>query len=115
MRTYLTPSFTTNKMKMLLQTMDSCAKRFVNHFMKKEGDIIETDMEDAFTRYTNDVIATSVFGIEVNSLKDPNNEFYLRGREATNLTNASTAFKVMCAMIAPKLYKVNCQLKTLII
>lgn len=87
--------------------MDNCGKKFINHFMEKEGDIIEADMQDAFTRYTNDVIASSVFGIEVDSLKDPNNEFYVRGRQATDITNASAAFKVMCAFLTPKLYKVN--------
>jgi cytochrome P450 family 9 len=40
-------------------------------------------MKDAFTRYTNDVIASATFGLKVNSLEDPENEFYKTGKNAT--------------------------------
>lgn len=36
-----------------------------------------------FTRFTNDVIATTAFGIQCNSLKDKDNIFYKTGKEAT--------------------------------
>ena len=42
------------------------------------------ELKEFFTRYTNDVIATTAFGIGVDSLKQPKNEFFLKGQEATN-------------------------------
>jgi cytochrome P450 family 9 len=42
-------------------------------------------MKDLFTRYTNDVIATAAFGVGVDSLMEPSNEFYSMGKEITNL------------------------------
>ncbi|KAJ8955212.1 hypothetical protein NQ317_001065 [Molorchus minor] len=39
------------------------------------------EMKNVFTRFGNDVIATAAFGISVNSLDKPNNEFYLMGKE----------------------------------
>jgi cytochrome P450 family 9 len=41
------------------------------------------EMKDLFTRYTNDVIATAAFGVGVNSLMEPSNEFYLTGKDIT--------------------------------
>lgn len=87
--------------------MDSCGKRFIQHFLDKEEAIVEIEMQDIFTRYTNDVIATSVFGADVDSLKDPNNEFYLKGREATDLTKFPTNIKLICFMMCPRIYRVN--------
>lgn len=106
MRAYLSPTFTTNKMKIIFQIMDNCGRKFLQHFLEKP-DLLELDMQDAFTRYTNDVIASSVFGVEVDSLKDPNNEFYLRGRQATDLRKPSFSFKILLSFLTPKLYKVN--------
>lgn len=78
----------------------------MNHFLEKKEEIVEADMQDVFTRYTNDVIASSVFGADVDSLKEPNNEFYLRGREATDLTRFPTNFKMVCYLASPKMSKV---------
>ncbi|GLH10330.1 Cytochrome p450 9e2, partial [Gryllus bimaculatus] len=40
-------------------------------------------MKQFFARFANDVIATSAFGIQVDSLAEPKNEFYLMGRDLT--------------------------------
>lgn len=39
------------------------------------------DAKDAFTRFTNDVIASVFFGISVNSMEDRNNEFSVKGKD----------------------------------
>jgi cytochrome P450 family 9 len=41
-------------------------------------------MKNFYTRYTNDVIATTAFGLGVDSLRQPTNEFYMMGQEATS-------------------------------
>lgn len=107
MRAYLSPSFTTNKMKILFQIIDKCSKKFIEYFDPDSEEVQEFEMQDIFTRFTNDVIASCVFGIEVDSLREPDNEFYMRGRQATDLTKPTANFKVVCAMLLPKLYKVG--------
>lgn len=63
-------------------------------------------MKDAFSRYTNDVIATSAFGIKVDSLKDKENEFYLMGLKASTFTPLQF-IKMIFILVSPRLAKVN--------
>ncbi|XP_055381582.1 probable cytochrome P450 9f2 [Condylostylus longicornis] len=90
MRSTLTPAFTGNKMRVMFEFVKECCEDSVN-YLKKESlknnpNEIELEMKDFFTRFTNDVIATSAFGIKVNSLNDKENEFYRMGRKITNFT-----------------------------
>lgn len=43
-------------------------------------------MKDVFTRYTNDVIASTAFGLKINSLEEKNNQFYEMGKKATDFS-----------------------------
>jgi cytochrome P450 family 9 len=63
-------------------------------------------MKDLFTRYTNDVIATSAFGISCDSLNNPGNEFYMMGKDVNNL-GGIRAIKIFGYMFSPKLMKVR--------
>ena len=44
-------------------------------------DILSLEVKDLFSKFTNDVIATAAFGIQCNSLQNPDNEFYRMGKE----------------------------------
>ena len=63
-------------------------------------------MKDLFTRYTNDVIATSAFGIGCDSLSNPKNEFYEMGRDIANFRGIR-ALIFLGYMMSPKLMKVR--------
>lgn len=75
--------------------MIGCADNFVKQFVEKNGDKEAVDTKDAITRYANDVIAGCAFGIEVDSLKDPNNAFYLNGKRSTDFTRLSLVLKMV--------------------
>nr|XP_031842170.1 cytochrome P450 9e2-like [Nomia melanderi] len=102
MRTLLSPAFTSSKMKAMYKLMDECGSRY--------GDILATvseeersmELKDTFTRYTNDVIATCAFGVNVDSMTDRNNDFYVYGRTATNFKNWQM-LKFMLLRCAPQL------------
>ncbi|XP_051157201.1 cytochrome P450 9e2-like [Leptopilina boulardi] len=83
-RNTLSPSFTGSKMKFMFELVDKCAENFVNYYLDHPEDGKMVEMKEAFTRYTNDVIATSAFGISVDSMKYKDNEFYQRGKDAMN-------------------------------
>ncbi|XP_012541379.2 cytochrome P450 9e2-like [Monomorium pharaonis] len=86
-RSLLTPAFTGSKMRNMFKLMSDCGSVFSNYLVQlpPEKRIIQT--KDVFTRYTNDVIATCAFGINVDSMKNPENEFYVYGKEATTFDN----------------------------
>ncbi|XP_035722238.1 cytochrome P450 9e2-like [Vespa mandarinia] len=83
-RTMLSPAFTLSKLKGMFKLMNECGVDFTDCLLKMTKDKKTIEMKDVFTRYTNDVIATCAFGISMNSMKNPQNEFYILGRDATN-------------------------------
>ncbi|XP_074040276.1 cytochrome P450 9e2-like [Leptinotarsa decemlineata] len=105
MRPILSPSFTSSKLRKMFVLISKCTEDFVNHFLKKDEKCIEIEMKDAFTRFTNDVIATSAFGVEVDSLKEPDNEFYSMGKKLTDVKNSGILFKYIGYPLVPKLIK----------
>ncbi|OAD56181.1 Cytochrome P450 9e2 [Eufriesea mexicana] len=99
-RNILSPAFTSSKMKLMFVLMNDCAKEYGNYLANLQEDEATMDLKNVFTRYTNDVIASCVFGVEVNSMKDPENKFYVYGREATNF-GASPSLKCFVIKCSP--------------
>lgn len=92
-------------MKTIFRLMDECAERFVEYFKKQNLGFVEVELKEIFTRFTNDVIATTAFGIECNSLLNRTNEFYVMGRDLTDFTGLRN-LKFMIATVFPWLMKV---------
>ncbi|KAH8410928.1 hypothetical protein KR222_011721 [Zaprionus bogoriensis] len=82
MRNKLSSTFTSGKMKFMFPTVVKVADEFVNVF----GNVVEkssiVEVKDLLARFTTDVIGTCAFGIDCNSLKDPETEFRVMGRSA---------------------------------
>lgn len=64
------------------------------------------ELKDFYTRYTNDVIATVAFGIGVDSLKQPTNEFYMMGQDLTYM-GGFRALRWLGTISLPKLMQVS--------
>ncbi|KAK4875636.1 hypothetical protein RN001_012058 [Aquatica leii] len=90
MRATLSPAFTSSKMKVLYVLMQDCTERFIKHF-KNQNQSVSINAKDVFTRFANDIIGTSAFGINCNSMENQDNEFYLMGKEATDFSG----FKIL--------------------
>lgn len=105
MRNTLSPSFTANKMKFMFGLVSKCCEGFVEYLYDHPEFSSSIEAKDAFTRYTNDVIATVAFGIEVNSLKHRNNEFYLRGVDATKFSGVLRLIKFVFFNMCPRLMR----------
>nr|MCJ2511721.1 hypothetical protein [Diabrotica virgifera virgifera] len=105
MRHILTPSFTSSKMKMMFTLMVECAENFVTHFLKKDQDVFDVSIKDVTTRFANDVVASTAFGIRTDSLEEQDNEFYLMGREMTDFTSLRKGIKFFGFFIVPKILR----------
>lgn len=91
MRAFLSPAFTGRKMRSMFTLMNDASKHFIQYLEGKNETMLELDFKDFFTRYSCDIIATTGFGVEVDSLKYPNNEFFRMATEAGNLTGTKMA------------------------
>ncbi|XP_044258700.1 cytochrome P450 9e2-like [Tribolium madens] len=86
LRQTLSPVFTSSKMRAMFVLMDECVKQLIEYFKDQNQNVVDVELKDIFSRYTTDVIATTAFGIKVDSLRNRNNEFMVSGREFTNFT-----------------------------
>ncbi|XP_017084417.2 probable cytochrome P450 6d5 [Drosophila eugracilis] len=87
LRTKLTPSFTSGKLKAMFETSDSVGDKLVSTI---KADLPETgskeiDIKSLMSTYAIDIIATSIFGLDVDSFADPNNEFLAISKKINRL------------------------------
>jgi cytochrome P450 family 6 len=81
LRVKLTPTFTSGKLKMMFQTLADCGQELgiILEDTARNEETIE--IKDILARYSTDIISSCAFGIESNSLKNPNAEFRQWGRK----------------------------------
>ncbi|XP_053685848.1 cytochrome P450 9e2-like [Sabethes cyaneus] len=108
MRATLSPAFTGSKMRQMFELIVECSASMVTHYKKRLStvDSLELDMKDMFTKFTNDVIATCAFGIKVDSLENPENEFYINGRKMMRFNRLSVAVRVLAIQLFPRIMDV---------
>ncbi|XP_054740864.1 cytochrome P450 9b2-like [Anastrepha obliqua] len=86
MRNTLSPIFTAAKMRAMFSLMNECFNESLDrlHEKTKGGKSHDIELKGWFTRLSNDIIASTAFGLKVNSYVDPNNEFYSIGQSISN-------------------------------
>lgn len=96
LRSKLTPTFTSGKMKFMYPTIVNVA----NEFQKTLSQIVNDkehvlELRDLLGRFTTDVIGTCAFGIECNSLKDPHATFRQMGKKVFDVPKSSTIVRTL--------------------
>ncbi|KAE8737409.1 Cytochrome P450 CYP6, partial [Frankliniella occidentalis] len=83
MRVKLSPTFTTGKIKYMFNTISECAgylREHVDTSLKTGGGLYQEDVRELVARFSTDIISSVAFGIETNSMKDPESEFRRMGQ-----------------------------------
>ncbi|XP_050092165.1 cytochrome P450 9e2-like [Anopheles aquasalis] len=109
MRATLSPAFTGSKMRIMFELIAECGQSMVEHFRGEEakakgtGSGLQLEMKDVMSRFGNDVIGTAAFGIKVDSLRDPENEFIVMARSIMNQQSPVKVVKMLGFTFFPKL------------
>lgn len=92
LRTKLTSTFTSGKMKFMFPTVVEVSERLRDCLTNASEQEDCVEIKDLLSRYSVDLIGTCAFGIDCNSLKDPQSEFITMGRLAVERPRHSTRF-----------------------
>ena len=88
LRAKLSPFFSSGKLKSMFYLMDKTSmdmSNFVKNRLDKDQKV-ELEMKELASLYTTDVIASCAFGVEANSLENPDGEFRTAGRLLFKMT-----------------------------
>lgn len=80
MRAKLTPTFTSGKMRLMYDTVLNICNEMIN-FLNENEKSVEIEMKDILARFTTDVIGNVAFGLDMNSMKNPDSMFRKMGRK----------------------------------
>jgi len=80
-RAKLTPTFSSGKIKFMYPTMVAVGHEFIRVLGNEVKNSKEVDMKEFLGRFTTDIIGSCAFGLECNSLVDPEAEFRKMGRK----------------------------------
>lgn len=107
MRSTLSPAFTGTKMRQMLELVSECAQDLKTHLLNEseDGAPVNWEMKELFARYANDVIATTAFGIKVDSLKNVENDFYQIGRQSLEFSGVKAIMKFLMLRTMPGLMR----------
>ncbi|XP_049535736.1 probable cytochrome P450 6a14 [Anopheles darlingi] len=101
LRQKLTPTFTSGRMKQMFGTIWQVALE-LEQFMEDNHRQPDLEMKNILGRFTTDVIGTCAFGIECNTLKNPDSDFRKYGNKAFEV-DAVRLMKIFFAASYPRI------------
>ncbi|KYB27037.1 Cytochrome P450 6a2-like Protein [Tribolium castaneum] len=81
LRTKLTPTFTSGKMKAMFQTLLDCESNLQEKVAAELGKNQAIDIKDVFGCFTTDVIGSCAFGLDCNTFKEADSPFRKYGKK----------------------------------
>lgn len=101
LRLKMSPIFTSFRLKQMFPLINTCGKQLSQYIERSDKQI---EMKEVAGKYATDVITSCAFGIESNSLVDPNAEFRQFGRKIFEYS-AYRSFEFMSAFMLPFVVK----------
>nr|CAD7394922.1 unnamed protein product [Timema cristinae] len=104
LRTRLTPTFTTGKLKNMIDAMAECSLEMNTVLQATANNNSIIEVKDMAGNFTTQVIGSVIFGLQFNSIKDPDSKFRQIGREIFD-PSYKRAVTLMMNTISPKMSK----------
>lgn len=92
-------------MKMMFQTLLECStglEQMLSEYSKSEDPI---DVKEIIARFTTDIIGSCAFGIECNSMKNPDAEFRRYGKKIFEVSNSNKRKQIIATLLPTFLVK----------
>lgn len=105
LRSKLSPTFSSGKLKSMFSTFVACGSTLESYLddLRKKGELL--DVREISARHSTNVIALVAFGIDVDTISNPNHEFRENGRKIFAST-FSNAIRFFLKFIAPKVMSI---------
>ena len=104
LRTKLTPTFTSGKMKMMFQTLVDTVPNLIKTIESDCASQTPIDIKEVLGCFTTDVIGSCAFGLDCNTFKEENSPFREYGRKAL-LMSPLLMLKLIFGMRFPNVAK----------
>lgn len=75
LRNKMTPAFSSAKLKNMFKTFHDIGIELEQFITEKAYDGCELEMKDLLSRYTVDIVASTIFGFNVNTIRNPQHKF----------------------------------------
>ncbi|PSN51919.1 hypothetical protein C0J52_12805 [Blattella germanica] len=105
MRSHLSPTFTTGKMKNMFYLVENCAKGLDSYLESAIADGSPVEVKETMARFTTDIIASCAFGIDSNSLTNPKSEFRAQLRKVFSPPTRLQVVRRLLSVFVPRLLK----------
>lgn len=102
MRSTMSPAFTGSKMRKMFKFINEYLEHLCSNMIEKTNKEIE--LNDFYSRIGSDVNATCAFGLNVDSFKDENNQFYTKVAKGTDFRGFK-ALKFFLTVSFPEIMK----------
>lgn len=104
LRTKLTPTFTSGKLKGMFGTLVDCGTNLQTYLGKLSDQNEVLDVQEIAASHATNVIASVSFGLDVDAITNPDTDFRTFGRKMFTPT-IQNSFRIMLLTCAPKLMK----------
>ncbi|XP_009318309.1 PREDICTED: cytochrome P450 3A29-like [Pygoscelis adeliae] len=108
-RTVLSPTFTSGKLKEMFPIINHYGEKLVKNIEKKVANDEFITMKDIFGAYSMDVVASTSFSVNIDSMSNPNDPFVTNIKEFLNFSFLNPVFilSVLFPFVIPVLEKMN--------